>query len=62
VNRSEYSSLMEFPWRDWGCGLWSAVCARDGLPLADADAASLAGGGFGGLGFALYLTYVEGYC
>lgn len=62
VNRSTYSTLLGVPVALIGVAGYLTVLALSTLYRGRADtAAILAMGSLGGLGFALYLTYIEGY-
>ncbi len=61
VNRSEYSSLMGIPVAGIGVVGYGVLLALATLSIAGRDAVRLLAAALAGLGFALYLTYVEGF-
>jgi uncharacterized membrane protein len=62
VNRSEYSSVMGIPVAGIGIAGYGVLLALATLYRARAETPSrLLAAAVAGLGFALYLTYVEGY-
>jgi len=62
VNRSEYSSLMGIPVAGIGIAGYGVLLALATLFRSRAETPSrLLGAALAGFGFALYLTYVEGY-
>jgi vitamin-K-epoxide reductase (warfarin-sensitive) len=62
VNRSEYSSLMGIPVAAIGIAGYGALLALATVYRSRAETPlRLLAGALTGLGFALYLTYIEGY-
>jgi uncharacterized membrane protein len=62
VNRSEYSTLMGIPVAGIGVAGYAALCGLAAFWKSRAETPDrLLGAALAGLGFALYLTYVEAY-